>query len=397
MNLTVSYDDFRSRVLAWVYSQQTAETQFRMNEGSDSTIYTSCFALFIFDLFGEVESWSQNEKNLWANYITSFQDENSGYFMPEEYSGGIDTKPVQQLTCFCLSALSILGSSPNYELAFLKKWSRPEDVYGWLNNIGCFNGLPGTGNMAMFLGIFLTRQYEMNKAKSVLDCLNSWFYWHDRTQNESTGFWGNSLRNRYYGGFQNALHQFIIYKYWDRLIPCHTKIVDRVLLLQDEDGHFAAIPGGGGCWDYDAADILIHCGYVTGYRKRDVGAALTRLCFAILKNQNDDGGFCESRKRPYSICNALGPSSLRFVFAGHDPFLWYYRLRAVASASRSGREQVRTHWTRKGRLWDQSDLWDTWFRCLTIAEIEKALNPLHRKSKWKFQRFIGLGCYTSHD
>jgi hypothetical protein len=391
--ILVDQDGLRTRVLNWVYSMQTAPAQFRMNEGADSAIFTSCFALFIFDLFGQVDTWPQKERDIWIDYINSFQDENSGYFIPDNFDGELNTKPVQQLTSFCLSALDILGSYPNYELSFLKQWPKPEDVSDYLKHIGCFRGLPTTGNMAMFLAIFLTHQYEKYKDESALARLNSWFYWHDKTQNKSTGFWGNSLKNRYYAGFQNAFHQFVIYNYWERQISYCNKIVDIVLSLQDKDGHLGPIPGGGGCYDYDAADILINCGYKKGYRKKDIESALTRLFFAILKSQNEDGGFCESRKRPSSIMHVWKYS--KFIFSGHNPYLWHYRLRATLSASRSKEKIVKTHWAQKGRLWDQSDLWNTWFRCLTLAEILETLNLNHNLNNigLKFHNLIGLGFF----
>ncbi len=397
MGVFIHQDDFCNRVLNWVLKMQAGPARFRINEGADSTIFTSCFALFIFDLFGEVSAWPQNRRDLWIGYINSFQDRESGYFILDNYKGNLNTKTVQQLTCFCLSALDILGSSPEYRFSFLKQWPRPEDIFNYLREIGCFSGKPTTGNMAMFLAIFLTYQYEKYKDESALTHLNSWFYWHEKTQNESTGFWGNPLGNRYYLGFQNAFHQYVIYNYWSRAVPYHKKIVDIVLSLQDKDGYFAPIPGGGGCWDYDAADILINCGYKRGYKREEISDALTRLYFAILKNQNEDGGFCESRRRPSSTKNAFGPDNLRFVFSGRNPYLWYYRLGSTMSISKSKRERIFTHWTREGRLWNQSDLWDTWIRCLTLAEINKSLNLNDSLSKieWKFHNIIGLGYYNN--
>lgn len=393
--ILVDQDCLRTRVVDWVYSMQTARTRFKMNEDADGTIFTSCFALFIFDLFGKVGTWPQKERDKWIDYINSFQDRDSGYFIPDNFVGELNTKPVQQLTSFCLSTLNILGACPNYELSFLKQWPKPEDVSDYLKHIGCFRGLRTTGNMAMFLAIFLTHQHEKYKDESALARLNSWFYWHEKTQKRSTGFWGAFLRNRYYAGFQNAFHQFVIYNYWNRPVPYYSKIVDTVLSLQDDDGHFAPIPGGGGCWDCDAADILINCGYKRDYRIKDVESALKRLFFAILKSQNDDGGFCESRKRPSSFSIRHVWKYSRFIFSGNNPYLWYYRLRGTLYASRRKARIIKTHWTKKGRLWNQSDLWNTWFRCLTLAEIAETINfdnPLKRLN-WKFHKHIGLGFF----
>lgn len=386
---------FRNRVLNYVLKMQTGPTQFRMNDGADSTIFTSCFALFIFNLFGEVHLWSQKEIDIWIDYISSFQDRDSGYFVPHNFRGDLNTKLVQQLTCFCLSSLDIFGVSPMYEFSFLKQWPHTEDVHTYLRDIGCFKGKPTTGNIAMALAIFLTYQYEKYKDESALDRLDSWFYWHEKTQNRSTGFWGNSLRKKYYAGFQNAFHQFVIYNYWSRRISRHKNIVDIVLSLQDVDGFFAPTPGGGACWDYDAADILINCGYKRGYRKKEIKDVLVHLYFAILRGQSEDGGFCESRKRPSSSRDIMTHS--KFIFSGCNPELWYYRLRATLGASRRKEESIKTHWTCKGRLWGQSDLWNTWFKCLSLAEIANTIklkNDLGLE-KANFHRMIGLGFFNN--
>lgn len=384
---------FRSRVLNWLCSLQVSTTKFKMSILSDSSVFTSCFALFIFDLFGEVDKWSQKEKNTWIDYIASFQNSNSGYFIPDDYIGDLNTKPVQQLTCFCLSALHILKARPKHELTFLKQWQQPEDIYEYLKKIGCFKGISTTGNMAMFLAIFLTYQYEQYKDQFALDRLTSWFYWHDRMQNQSTGFWGNSLSNKYYAGFQNALHQFVIYNYWGRSVPNYSKIVDAVLSLSDHDGHFGIVPGGGGCYDYDAADILINCGFKRSYRKDDIEHSLNKLLFIILNEQKDDGGFCESVSRPFSLLRIMSRKVLRYIFKNKNPYLWYYRLRSTINASRRNNTIIYDHWTAKGRLWDQSDLWNTWFRCLTIAEIDRTFDESIRTFNWKFHKFIGLGFF----
>ncbi len=391
--MLVDYEIIRSRVINWVYSLELSKAQFKMSIDSDSTIYTTCFALFIFDLFNKVNDWSQKEKNYWIRKIISHQDEKTGYFIPDNYKGKLDSKPVQQLTCFCLSALSILEASPRYELVFLKKWSTPGKICSYLSRIGSFNGLSTTGNMAMFLAIFLTYQYEKYKNHNIKKCIDYWFYLHDKMQNQSTGFWGNSLKNRYYAGFQNAFHQFVIYNYWRRPIHNYTKIVDIVLSLRDHDGHFGIIPGGGGCYDYDATDILIHCGYKMNYRKSTVLSSLHKLLEAIISEQNDDGGFCESVQRPSSLKNMFNPYAMRFCFWGRNHYVWYYRLRSTINASRKKKAIIQDHWTTKGRMWNQSDLWNTWFRCLTIAEIDRIFSNSDIESKWKFQKCIGLGYF----
>ena len=67
------HEQMQTRVLDWVYTLQIAPNQFKINEGADSTIFTTCFALFIFNLLGQVKNWSQSERNVWSDYIIFFR------------------------------------------------------------------------------------------------------------------------------------------------------------------------------------------------------------------------------------------------------------------------------------------------------------------------------------
>jgi hypothetical protein len=262
-----------------------------------------------------------------------------------------------------------------------------------LKEKGCFEGKPGTGNLAMFIGIFLTYSYEVNRDLNSLELLNHWFSIHNETQNPQTGFWGNGFRQTLYKGFQNALHQFVIYNYWKRNIQYHTKIIDTLLTIQDKDGFFAPVPGGGGCWDYDAADILINCGLKKNYKKNEIELSLITLFNSILKCQNPDGGFCESQKMHPSFFKFFETQTLRFLVSSRNKKIIYYKLRTIAPLFLLNNRKIFIHWNAKGCYWDQSDLWNTWFRCLTIAKIENALNINTNKSvkKWKFHDSIGFG------
>jgi len=395
--ILVDQDGLRRRVLNWVYTMQTGSAQFRMNGTADNTIFSSCFALFIFDLFGEVGTWPQKKRNKWIEHIISFQDRASGYFIPDNFPGELNTKPVQQLTAFCLSALNILGASPKYRLSFLKQWLRPESIYNYLREIGCFKGKPMTGNMAMFLAIFLTWEYKLTKESICLDLMESWFTLHDKYQNPRTGFWGNSEKKSPYLGFQNGLHQFVIYDYWGKTINYNGKITDTVLSLQDSDGFFAPHPGGGGCFDYDAAHILIICGYKRNYRTDDVKRSLLRLIIGLTENQNMDGGFCESKKRPNGFARVFSIKLLRFLFSSPNKYVALERFKISLRIARKQNEFIKTHWTNVGRQWDQSNLWDTWFRCITIAEISNVLlKPDERKVDFNFLNTIGLGWFSKN-
>ena len=396
---TSLYRDVRSSVLDWMKSVQMTDGtiyNWRMNEGADATIFTSCFALFILDLFGEVEKLPARHIREWAEHILSFQDEESGYFIDPSARtrARSETKGfrhlTQQLTCFCLSALGILGSSPRYPLTFLSEWPDDRSVKDYLGRIGCADGVRSSGNNAMFLGIFLSYQVERFRDESARQRLEAWFQWHNEHQNPNTGFWGTARRLIYYGGFQNALHQFLVFNYWNRPISYAPRIIDRILAVQDTDGFFAPWPGGASCYEYDALDTLVHLSTRNLYRRQEVIDALAKALESLVRTQNADGGFCQSLMRPKNA-----PELLQSLYRRRsaDPYLYCYRAKATLRSMRPKVSTIRTGWTQIGRTWTDSNLWDTWFRCLAIAEVQTALSEADLP--WRFHDVIGLGWFPS--
>ena len=71
-------------VLSWLETMKISPTEYKMNEMSDGTIFTSCFALFILDLFRQTDAFAHEHKEQWISHIQSYQDKKDGYFKPKE-------------------------------------------------------------------------------------------------------------------------------------------------------------------------------------------------------------------------------------------------------------------------------------------------------------------------
>lgn len=372
-------------IVGWLKAMQLGPTLFKLADDTDATIYSSIFALFIFDLFGLTATWDAQIGSRWIDYINSFQDTDTGYFIPPGYKGDLDSKAVHQLTAFSLSALRIVKGEPKHILRFIERWRNRADVKSYLCSKGVLTGAPMSGNFAMFLAIFLTWEYERTGRKG--DLIDTWFELHDAWQNSETGFWGKQDKYFPFQGFQNGFHQLVIYNYYHMPVKYQEKIVDAVLGLQDVEGRFAPYAGGSGCYDFDAADILINCGVRTGYRTEEAAAALHTLRKAILDSRNADGGFCESA-RIRSRYSAIFLDTLRNFCSSPVPVH-----RFCTTLRSSFNRRINNHWTKIGRKWNQSNIWDTWFRCLTVAEIDTILSDGDKDSGWKFQDFAGLGYF----
>lgn len=391
MSHSVSFS--KSQVLNWLNTLNiNREHRYRFAESLDDTIFCSCFALFILDLFKETEKLSPKERESWISYIQSFQNKDYGYFEPEQYYHKDRERNCYQLTCFCLSALGILGAKPGFLLKFIEQWKTPEDVKRYLYDRGCDEGKPGSGNKAMFLAIFLIHEYERTKEIHLLDKINAWFEFHNETQNRS-GFWGKDLRSHYLHGLQNGFHQLVIYFYRRKEIPKLNRIIDVALMSQDKQGFFAPTPGGESCHDYDAVHILAMAHRTTEYRRSDIESCLRKALNAILSTYNSDGGFCQSKSKLTDLMDFL-----RYVptyFSNRSPYLWYYRNKVSLGTVLKQKNKIYNGWIQKPRLWNESNLWDTWFRSLALAEIARTIedSTLQDFRDVNFHKIPGLGYF----
>ena len=66
------------------------------------------------------------------------------------------------------------------------------------------------------------------------------------------------------------------------------------------------------------------------------------------------------------------------------------RLRQSVTLLRPKHNRIHTHWSQYSRRWNESDLWDSWFRMLTIARIDVALDP-KKIVEWGFIDYPGIG------
>jgi hypothetical protein len=293
-----------------------------------------------------------------------------------------------QLLTFVLSALSILdtlGRDPLGEdvLHVLKRGGALEAS---LRDAGVFRGIPQTGNHAMFHAILLIHAREFLGIDTSED-IGTWVRLHCEAMNEF-GFWGPQQAMSHLQ-FQNGYHQYEILEYLGVHPPLWREAAKQVARLADSEGHFAPYPGGGGCYDYDAVFLLTG---VPAGPEPQFASLLWRTARTIVSEQAADGGFCESlRVRPLSIGNLR--RSILHCAVGTGRVRWE-RFRRLLALLRSRHDRIHTHWTAYSRGWSESNLWDSWFRMLTVARIEVALCA-SSSSRWGFISYPGIGFHPA--
>lgn len=381
--LFVTPPDWLRRALAYTRAQHTgpAATDYRLHADTGATLFASLYALYIFHLVGETRGWDAATRQHWIDHIQRYQDPASGLFRdPAHRQRATDEAHSadhldQQLTGYCLSALRLLGARPRHALEFIRPWFAPEFTREWLEGLN-WAAASNSGNKAMFVGIMLAEEAERGAAG-----LEAWFDWHDANTDPASGFWGRGRASRFWEGMQGYVHQLVVYNYCGREQPSLNAAARRTLALQQADGLFSPKGGGGACDDLDALHILTSAHRRFAGLRPEIEAALMRARAGILANQNEDGGFCWAQRPRFGLGDWWQVK--RHNLDLRQPDKLYVALRAALAGQMKLNRKIETGWSDDGRAWDQSSLWDTWFRLLGMAEIELILTADALSADWQ--------------
>ncbi len=356
-----------------------SDTKYSLTKKKNLSVFATIFSIFIKDLFNY--DFTEQERIDLGDYLNSYQDKNTGIFTENkcDHSPNFYCKKCLQLTTLSMSALSILGIQQRYKINHNIK--NESQVFEFLDKVGVRKGRIGSGNFAMFLGIFLSQEKMLNPENSLID---SWFEYHNRYYNKNNGFWTGGMRGQSQWAYQNAVHQITIFKFWDKELVNYKESVDMIIQHSDQNGTFALLPGGGACWDYDAIHILNFLGIKKGYRVEEIKRIFKKTYNHILSTK-DDSGFCENNY----VQNIKFLKDINEFYYKGNPISSILRLREFLDSRKSNFSHYPA-WSNCPIKLSESDLWSIWFRNLTLAEIE---NTMIDSKEWKFQKFPGLGFF----
>lgn len=402
-NFEINYDKLCNDSLKWVESLRIKYGPYGRYEfcsNGHETLMSSCFALFIRELLGDLQNISEKQKQEWIDYFKCSQDQSTGLFYDSAYNrddlkGKHDEEYfLYQNTMFCLSALNALNSKPNYPLFFLDQYKNNEYLLKWLENLNWSNPWLISNNV-MYIMYFLVFDLETNNNKGNIAYIGTIFHYLDSIQDPQTGYWGTNQGSSLFNGMAGAFHFYFFYMYCNRFIQYVDKIIDSTLALQHHDGLFSPAGGGGHCEDLDAIDILVKFSQLSDYRNNDVTSSLNKALYALLENQNSDGGFCYAKLYRYSlldwkisVTHLCREKNIRlkdkiwllFVQIGKQvllPFIKNYQWRYSS-------------WRLMSCQINESDMWSTWFRLLAIALIDSRIKN-DKQIDWKFRKQAVLG------
>jgi len=371
--------DARRAFEAFTRLCSTGHDDYRLTPRAEPSAYARCFGIYCQTL--SRQPFAPASQTVLADAVRSAVRQARTSQGPRRRD-----KAFRQLLAFSLSALAALKALDD-PLADLVEEQIPTDVRAELKALGCLDGRPGSGNQAMFLAVFLLHARDFLGA-NVQPQIDDWIDLHLERMNQS-GFWGPD-RGRTHLQFQNGYHQYEILEYLGVQNPKAAQARAMVQALADPDGHFAPYPGGGACYDYDAVFVLTPNGRIPN---EDTRSLLQHTASTLMKEQRPDGGFAESLSvRPRSLVNAARFAS-HIARSTPHPQLFIERLRYGLALQRPRHDRMHTHWSVYSRRWNESDLWDSWFRMLTLARIQVALDPANL-SEWGFIDYPGIGYHA---
>ena len=340
--LEYDYIKMRNETLAYVEKLEVKPFIYKYSQSNSfHTLYSSIYACLIKGMYGELDKLDEQKKKEWAQYFDSFQSPEDGYFRDpvlkcEEFEGDCgwgDGWGIRHLAGHILIAYARLGHTPKYKFSFLKDYYNVDYLSTWLEKLFIEKDMWSASNYIMNITTLLqySRDYmDDRKANHAIEFILSWL---KKKQNQSTGMWHNGVLNSYKelsNAIRGAYHYYPLFIYDNWEIEGKEKVIDLILSSQNSWGGFEKeqTPSGA-CEDIDALDPLIRFTLDTNYRVDEVKFAVNKSLIWILSNKNEDGGFSFMPKTPHEYGNHPVTSSLR----------------------------------------DESNLFATWFRTLTLAYV----------------------------
>lgn len=337
-----------------VYDKESAG--FRFTPQGDVSLFSTCFGVQLCYLINRLDLIDGTNTGA---YIRD-QQQATGEFLDHQFDvhdlqGRQTEKYLKwQFTFFSLTALDMLGQTPDNDLIFIDDYLTEETVERWMSEID-FKDFWYGSNEIMFLLFFLSYAMKYNrKQEKSLKSINYILSCLDSKQRKEDGFWGEGgtgdLANRMFG----AAHIYLFYQFFNKTPRYVPAIVDKTISLQFANGLYDSYLGGA-CEDYDGVEILGRMMGWGGDRER-IWRSMEKSYFTIINGQNVNGGF------PYRI------SSIK-------PGVILRRLKEKIK----GEETYRySGWNKMESNSYSPDLWATYFRILSIANIEIAGSlPLH--------------------
>ena len=337
------YEKIKQETLACVKGLKTDAKIYNYKFSSSQqkeNLYSSVYALLIYDLYDEVKNLSENDKKEWVDYLDSFQNKNDGLWYDEnlrnEHYNDSDWWGARHLAIHIIAAYTALGTKPKYNIEYVEKYYNLDYFKNWLDKTDWESFMDHSNdidNKIMNIGVVLQYQrdfLENEKAKMAIEFLYEYL---DSKKNKETQMWGKcDVENpdELSRTIQFSYHLYMLYFHDKKEIKTKNKIFELTLKTQNKLGGFGLKLNSSACEDIDSVELLL---YLSEENNDEVEQAIKKAFAWIISNQNKDGGFVFRRNES--------------LWYGHDILL---------------------------AKQEESMMLAMWFRTLSILKITKFLN-----------------------
>lgn len=360
----LSVHDLRHTTLKYVESMRVAAPgsygRYRYCQSQSAPLlYASVYAVLTRSLYGDLDTLPSQNREEWIEYIKSFQCED-GLFRDPEVDCDLASTAMWwgwlHLTFHAVSALALLGGVCKRDFLCIESLMDTSNIEKWFiqTKIRKSGMLGLDAHSPLYFITLLQYIRDTHNSKWANASINKIINLLSAQIDPLTGCWGTSGSVPELAdineGVKIGYHFWIFYFYDQLTIPYSDKVVDSLLSTQNMMGGFDISLNSSACDDIDSIDPLCRLLTQGDYRKIDIEDSLRRAVPWVLANRNSDGGFVFKRNESFQY--------------GHIKMS-------------SGR--------------NESHMFATWFRSLSLAYIGKAL-PGHflAKHKWHLPRVPGL-------
>jgi len=341
--LTASHNDFQkihNATLEYIRSNQKPEVcigAYSYKPKGPALLYASCYAALTRHLYDDLDNLSVTQRRDWIKYIQNYQCDD-GLFRDQlidiPLAEDADWWGWRHLALHVIMALTVLGGKVLKPFRLLNIFRKHGEMTKWLVGRNWEQDAVGVSNEIQNYGTMLQYARNFQGEDWCNEPLNEMYNWLDQHQDPQTGYWvyGNLTARDLSMGVQTGYHLWCLYFYDERPIQYIERIIDSCLATQNRLGGFGVPLNSSACEDIDSIDPLVKMSFMTDYRKQDILEAMEKAMIWLLANHNNDGGW---------------------VFRRGDPLVYGHDLMTDNA--------------------DQSSMFPTWFRSLSIAYMSKIL------------------------
>jgi hypothetical protein len=284
-------------------------------------LYATLAALLARHLLGAADAGSQEE----ARSITGFQAEDGLFKDPAIACKEAETEDWwgwTHLTLHALMTLGLYGLVAPKPIRFLDQYRDKDAFAAYLKSREWGDRAAWTSNELQNLGVMLqyARDFQADtRAGELMDMLLDEIALRQRPEN---GLFGATFDTpmKHSNGVQAGYHFWLLALYDGRTVADPDRILDNVLKTQNQWGGFGVQENSSACEDIDSIDPLLRFTRLTGHRRDDVQAALTRALPAVLKNRNPGGGWVFRRGEALTVVH---PEMSSLADQGNAFYTWF--------------------------------------------------------------------------